>query len=107
MSGGEAAGFVEYVWGQYKFVAVFNVAVDEVVEQGPFEAGAVADVKPEARSAHFDAAFVVDQAQMGDEIDVVLRLKVGGGFSPHVRTTRLFSLSPGVRRLRVCWGGFR
>ena len=72
LSGGKATGFVEDVWGQYKFVTVVNVAVDEVVEQGPFEACAVADVEPEAGSAHFDAAFVVDQAQMGDEFDVVL-----------------------------------
>ena len=60
LSGGEATGFVEYVRGQYKFVAVGDVAVDEVVEQGPFEACAVADIEPEARSAHFDAALVVD-----------------------------------------------
>ena len=80
LPGGEATCFVEYVWGQYKFVAVGNVAVDEVVEQCPFEACAVADIEPESGSAHFDAAFVVDQAQMGDEFDMVLGVKVGGGF---------------------------
>ena len=80
LSGGEAACFVEYVWGQYKFVAVGDVAVDEVVEQGPFEARAVTDIEPESRSAHFDAAFVVDQAKMGDEVDVVIGIEVGCGF---------------------------
>ena len=96
LPGGKSAGFVEYVRGQYKFVSVVDVAVDEVVEQGPFETRAVADVEPEARPTHFDAAFVVDQAKMGDEIDVVLGIKVGCGFfAPGACDSIVFFVSGG------------
>ena len=58
------------------FVAVAQVAVHKVVEQRPFQPRAETAVHPEAGARQLRAALVVDQAEIGAEVDVVLRLEV-------------------------------
>ena len=94
LPGGKPTGFVENVWGQDKFVAVADVAVDKVVEQCPFEARAIADVEPETGTPHFDAALVVDQAEVRDEVDVIFGVEVRCGFfAPSADRTVVFLAS--------------
>ena len=52
--------------------------VDEIVQQRPFQTAAHAAVHPEARAGQLRAALIVDQAEVGAEVDVMLRLKVEG-----------------------------
>ena len=65
------ASVIELVRGQYEFVTVFQVLLDEIVEQRPLETGAVTAVYPESVSAEFDAALVVNQPQRRAKVDVV------------------------------------
>ena len=57
-------------------IAVGKMRVDEVVQQRPLQPRAEAAVDPEAGAGQPRAAFIVDQPQIGAQIDMVLRLKI-------------------------------
>ena len=76
LAGGLAALVLQHVGGQDELIAIGQVAVDEVVQQRPLQAGAHAGVHPEAGPGQLHAAGVVDEAQVGAEVHMVLRLEV-------------------------------
>ena len=48
----------------------------EVVEQGPFQQGAIFAVDPEAAAAEFGPAGIVDHTESFNQVNVVLRCEV-------------------------------
>ena len=73
-----AAAVFEHQRQHDHLVAVGQMLVDEIVQQRPFQTAAHAAVHPEARASQLRAALIVDQAEVGAEVDVMLRLKVEG-----------------------------
>ena len=76
LSRGFAALILEHQGKADHLVAVLQVLVDEVVEQGPLEARAHAAVDPEAGARQTRAALIVDEAEVRAQVHMVLRLEV-------------------------------
>ena len=61
---------------QHQLVAVGQVSVDKIIQQGPFQPGAQARIDPEAGARQLGASLIVDQAQVRAEVYVMLGLKI-------------------------------
>lgn len=66
-----SAVVVELMRGQDELVAVFQVLLDEVIEQRPFQLRAQSTVNPETVAAELDSPFVIDESERSAEVDVV------------------------------------
>lgn len=75
LTGSLAALVLQHVRRQNELVAVRNVAVDEVVQQRPFQTCAHALIHPEAGTGQLDAPVVVDQTQTLAQVNMVLGVK--------------------------------
>ena len=69
---------------QDEFVAVSYVAIDEVIQQGPFQSCAHTGVNPVAGARQLDAPLVIDEAQILAQVYMVLGLKVKGVLFPNI-----------------------
>ena len=78
LTGSQAALVLQHVGRQDEFVAVSHVAVDEVVQQSPLQAGAHAGIDPVSGTGQLDAPLVVDEAQVLAQVHMVLGLKIKG-----------------------------
>ena len=56
------------------------MSCDEVIKKRPFEPCAVSAVNPIAVTRKLNPSFVIDDAEVGAEIDVILGLKIEFGF---------------------------
>ena len=72
LTGRLAALVLQHVGRQDELVAVGDVAVDEVVQQRPFQTCAHALIHPEAGTRQLDAPVVVDQTQTLAQVNMVL-----------------------------------
>ena len=79
MTRAEAAVVAELIRRKNKLVTVFEVFVNEVVEQRPFQSCANASVNPETVARKFYASFVVDQAEIRADVDVIFERKIEFG----------------------------
>ena len=62
LAGRVAALIEQKMRRQNKFVAVFQMLFDEIIEQAPFQFRAIALVEPEAAPAQLHAALIIHQA---------------------------------------------
>ena len=76
LTGGFAALVLQHVRRQDELIAVGQVGVDEVVQQGPLQPGTHAGVHPEAGSGQLHPPGVVNEAQAGAQVHMMLGLKV-------------------------------
>ncbi len=63
-----------------EFESVFEMFLDEVIEDSPFELRTDAAIEPKTVAAHADTAFIVDEAEFRAEVDMIFRLEIEGWF---------------------------
>ena len=71
------------------------MGIDEVVEQGPLQPCAHAGVHPEAGARQLGAPVIVDEAQVGAQVHMVLGLKVEGVLLAHIAQGLIVLLAAG------------
>ena len=76
LSGGQTALILKHMRRENELVAVSEMAVDEVVEKSPLKARAHALVDPETASGELRSAVIVDETEIGAEVDVMLRREI-------------------------------
>ena len=90
-----AALVLQHVRQDHHFVAVTQMAVHEIVQKGPFQTGAHAPIDPETAACQLGAPLIVDEAQVGAKVYMVLGRKIKLVLLAAVAQRLVILLAPG------------